>query len=125
MSQFMRGPKVQKINRSRKDFLYLALAAVVLVIPLLLITAKQSRLVNVGYRINELRDETAALKQEQVKLRAELASLTSPDRVLNLALEQGLMPIDEQHRFEVQNLGGQPVSPDKDSELMVARTDRD
>ena len=111
MTRYLRAQqKVRRVNRRWRDFIYLGLGVVVLVIPMLLIAAKQNRLVTVGYGITDLRRETEALAEQQTHLRAELAELTRPDRVFKKALEMGLVPVGQNDRLLVRRLENQPTT---------------
>ncbi len=124
-SPYLRRTKeVKKLRRRGREYLYLMMAVAVLVVVMLVIAAKQNSLLTVGYRIAELRDETARLKEEQANLRAELAVLTRPDRIWKAALKQGLVPMTGRNRYVVHVLD-QP-GEEMSSRQMVAglRTER-
>jgi len=121
MSQFFRGKHVKKTRKKGRDFLYLATGAVLLVLPMLVIAAKRSALVNVGYQITELRQENVKLNEEQVRLRAELTTLTRPDRIWQQALDMGLRPMEEGRHLEVQVLESLDNVPQAEALLATAR----
>ncbi len=119
MSQFFRGKKVKKLRNRGRDFLFLAGGAVVLVIPMLVIAAKQSSLVSVGYHITELRDENTRLTEEQVRLRAELTTLSRPDQIWQKSLDLGLRPMPRGQHLQVQIIDRVETTSTGDS--LVAR----
>lgn len=118
MSQFFRGKKVRKTRNRGRDFLYLAAGAVLLVTPMLVIAAKQSSLVNVGYQITELREENVRLTEEHMRLRAELTSLTRPDIIWQQALDMGLRPMEKGRHLEVRVL--ERVEDPNEGETLLA-----
>ena len=102
VNQFSRNPKpVARQQKKGLEIAYIVGLAIILVIPVLWIASKQSSLINIGYRISEIRDENALLKQEQARLRAELAGLTRPDQLLGKIVDLGLTPVAAGNRYEV------------------------
>ena len=99
---FHRATPVARRKRRTRDFVKLAMLVALPVILLLWIAARQSFLVDLGYRISDLRQETAALKEERERLYAERARLMRPDRILRQSLSIGLRPVPESGRFEVR-----------------------
>ena len=121
-SAFVRQPKRAKPKRRKGlEFLYLFGAAVILVVPMLLVASKRSSLVNIGYRMTELRHETAKLQEEQGKLRAEIASLTRPNLVMEQALAMGLKPVPKSRSLQVEIRTDNPLPTKPKPETLVAR----
>ncbi len=123
--QFYRNPNPVSLQRKKgKEFAYLALAVVAAVMVMLCIAFLQNALVNLGYDVIQIRDQTTALKQERAQLRSELASLTRPDRIIHQAVDMGLRPVSDAHRIWV--LIHESEEPDLKGEAaeMVASLER-
>ena len=124
MSRYLRGlDDVRRTRRRGTEFFYLMILAVVLVVIMLWITAKQSSLLSVGYDIAELRDQNAALMEEQAKLREELAVLRRPDRIWGEARSMGLLPIGDENRYRVELVPAPEEEPLADN--LVAEANRE
>ena len=104
------------------EFAWLMGCTALLVIPILIITSKQSSLINVGYSITELRERNAQLREEQARLRTEIARWSRPNETFRKALDLGLKPVRPENRFTVRFR--QPASEDPDRPVMVAYLDR-
>lgn len=102
------------------DFILLLGYAALLVIAMLLIVGKQRTLYQLGYQVVELRTTNAELKEQGDQLRAELARLTAPDRVIEKALALGLRPLPTDSIVEVRITPSQPQPFSNESEEMVA-----
>ncbi len=100
---FVRDPdhRVSPKRKRSMDYAYLLLGAALLVLPMLLITSKRSELIDTGYNISKLRDQNAQLREDQMKLRAQLNRLTRPNRIFEKALAMGLRPVSAERRVEV------------------------
>ena len=68
---------------------------------MLWVAATQDALVDRGYKLTQLRNETVELEEKNRRLRVELANLTRPDRVWQEVRSLGLIPVDETSRFQV------------------------
>lgn len=94
LSRGRQGVAKRKLKGS--EFILLFLFAFALGIPMVWIAAVRTELVQYGYQVVELKTEETKLLEEQAYLRAELARLTSPDRVFKEMKKQGLVPQQEQ-----------------------------
>jgi cell division protein FtsL len=114
--------RVSPRNRRRYEYLWLVALAAILVLPMLLIAEERRNLLHMGTSLVELRSEVSTLREEQARLSTELARITSPDRVVQAALDLGLRPIPDNSRFEVRLQPGepQPTHSQQADALMVA-----
>jgi len=99
---FQRNPTQAGPRRKRgKDYALALIAAILLTIPLLLITGERNEVIETRYQISELRRTNDALVIQQRRLRAERSRLSRPNRIFREGLEMGLRPIPPQRRIEV------------------------
>ena len=104
--KFARGDQsTQRTRRRGLAYVYLVLPAMGLAALMILIASTQSTFVKLGYDIIELRDQNAELREEQVRLRTELAWQRSPARVLPRIVGMGLRPVPAQQCYEVDLSG--------------------
>ena len=99
---FARGSK--RLSRQRKRGLQIfsgGMVFIFLIATMIGIVKKRNNFVNVGYQVTDLRKETVSLKEEQARLRAEVAGLKNPERVLRKVVDMGLTPIPNRNRFKV------------------------
>ena len=124
-SAFSRTSQPVSPNRKRGgEFAWLTAMAFVLVLSLLLIAAKRRNLHDLGYKLDELRTECANLKEDQARLRTELARLTSPDRVVAESQRIGLRPIPASNRIQIVNGQDLPEPEMKPSEPVLVASGR-
>jgi len=122
-AKFYRDHKPVKPKKKRGlEFAWLMGCAALLVIPILVITSKQSSLINVGYSITNLREENADLREEQARLRTEIARLSRPNETFRKALELGLKPVQPENKYRVSFR--RPEARAAEEPVLVAQLDR-
>lgn len=100
--KFHRGtPLASRVKRRRWHQYFPILGVIGLVAILIGTASRYHTFVNLGYEITEIRDTNQALKVEQDELRAELARLQRPDRVMREILAMGLQYMPPHRRFTV------------------------
>jgi len=125
-ASFLRTPERAAVRQKRSlAYAYLLATATLLVVPMLMITAKRGSMVETGYRISELRKENAKLREQQMRLRADYFRLTRPNRIFEKSLALGLRPVTVSSRVSVSLRPlpqDEPFTPD---ETLVANLDEE
>ena len=99
---FAREPKrVSPRRKKGHEYLWLGVMTALLVVPMLVIAGKQRNLVQMGYEVSSLRQDNTHLMEDQIRLRAELARLRAPDRIVAASMKLGLRPVPVENRFLV------------------------
>lgn len=100
--KFHRGMPAQTRIVKRRWYQCLPyLGAIALVVVLIWTTSKYHNFVTLGYEITELRDTNQTLKVEQEKLKAELARMKRPDRIMREMIAMGLQRMPPSNRYTV------------------------
>ena len=121
MSAFYREKPVKPKKKKGLEFAWLMGCTALLVVPILVITSKQSSLINVGYSITELRERNTQLREEQARLRTEIARFRRPNETFRKALALGLKPVQPENKFTVAYRSPEPA--DSGEPVMVALLD--
>lgn len=128
--KFHRGTPLTSRVKRRRIHQYLPIVGVVLLVAVLILTASQNlNFVNLGYEITEIRDTNQALIIEQDKLRAELARLKRPDRVMREILAMGLKRVPPSMRYTIEvetrkpEPRPEPVTEAESERVLVALTE--
>lgn len=108
--QYARPEVISPRRRRGMDFLYVVIGVLALVVPMIWVSSQQSSFVDTGYRINELRQENALLREQQMRLKTELEHLSRPARIFDQALAMGLRPVNVDRRMSVNLI---PLNPDE------------
>ncbi len=70
-------------------FIITLFVGLLIMAPLMVIVWARSEVVTTGYRISELLKEREKLREVNIRLRQEINSLTSPQRLRRIATEKG------------------------------------
>ena len=89
-------------TRKGMEYFYLVSFAVVLVLAMLYIAGEQGNFYQLGYSITELRTENALLEEQRDRLQAELARVSSPERVIAESMRLGLRSLPPESYIAVR-----------------------
>ena len=101
MSEHFYRAAPKKRRAFADEFIYSVAFILLVVIPGLWIANQQSKMVETGYLVNQLRRETAVLREERIRLQAEVAALKNPRLIQQKAARMGLGHIAPQNRIQV------------------------
>lgn len=110
--------RVAPKRRRFRQYLTLIVSAAFLVTVMLLIVNEHRHLLQLGYQVVEQSTENAKLREQQDRLKVELARLTAPDRIIAESVRLGLRPMASADLVEVHL---KPAQGNEDSPALLAR----